>query len=612
MPQPLRIQTFGGMLPRIHERILPDNAASFASNIDTDRRVLRGLHLPTRVEQFSAGVIYAYKVPRVGDVPVWITNTNELDVVPGPINQDAHNRYYLTGDGVPKYTTQALVEAASPPLDLGLATPTDDVTVTPPAGVEDTRAYVYTLITDYGEESAPSPPIVGTGAASGTWAIAAIGTAGGYPSHYDKKRIYRTVSGQIGADFFYVGEIDVSLQSFNDTLTNEEAAFNSQLESTDWAPPPAALAGLVALPNGILAGYDGKDLYFSEPYRPHAWPVKYVVSVPYRIVAITVIGTSVVIATEGSPSVATGTHPAGMSLAEFRIFEPCISHRSLVSFGAYALYASNNGIVAVYPTKADIASRHMFDRDTWVANYVNSDMQAVRYRQDFYLCHLSGTSGFLLNLPDQQLAFTEVEFQNEPVVLTQDETSGDVFFTYNGGIYLFNPPNSVRSTFVWTSKEFEVARPYNFGALQIKYLDSTVALIAELDDLQEYNTRRIQLPLQPLGGHALGSARRYSLLDTLPDIDYDPPLIPYFSQNKAPVGGTPLHDLTRLTTRSTGGSIEIYGDAVLRATITLVNPEKIHRLPGGYKATYWQIKYTGNATIAAIALGPTPLSLKQV
>lgn len=613
MPQPIRIQNFGGMIPRIHDRLLPDNAASFASNIDVERRVLRGLHLPTRVEQFAAGINFAYKVPRPGDTPVWITNAAELSVVPGPVKQDVFNRFYFTGDGVPKMTTQPLIEAASNPKDLGVPTPTDDITVTPPAGVEDTRAYVYTIITDFGEESAPSPPIVATGAATGTWALTAIGATSGYAAHYDKKRIYRTVTGVVGAGFFFVGEVDINTDTFNDTLDNEEAAFNSLLESEDWAPPPADLEGLVAMPNGVLAGFDGKDVYFSEPYRPHAWPVKYSISVAYKIVAIAAVGTSLAIATEGNPSVATGTHPSGMTLTEMKIFEPCISGRSLVSFGQYALYASNNGLVAVYPNKADITSRNMFDRDTWAETYVNPSMQAVRYRQDFYLCHLSGVSGFLINFEDPQQAFTEVEFQNTPVVLTQDDTSGDAYFTYNNGIYLFNPPNSVGATFEWTSKEFETARPYNFGALQIKYTGVGEGLSAEaILDLQEYNTRRIQLPLQPLGSYALGTSRRYDLKDTLPDIDYDPPLTPYFSQNKAPVGGTPLHDIGYLSTKALGGAIEVYGDAVLRATIPLTAPEKIHRLPDGYKATYWKLRYLGNATIVAMALGPTVNSLKQV
>lgn len=614
MPEPIRIQDFGGMMPRVQERFLPPNAASFANNIDVDRRILRGLHLPTRVEQFATGTTFAYKVPRVGTTPVWITNANELSVVPGPLNEDAHNRFYFTGDGAPKYTTQADIEASVVPIDLGVVTPTDDIIVTPPAGVDDTRAYTYTLVTQYGEESAPSPPIVADGDFQGTWAITAIGTAGGYPTHYDKKHIYRTVAGQVGAGFFYVGEIDVSVTSFNDTILNEEAAFNSLLASEAWAPPPAGLEGLVAMPNGFLAGFSGKDLYFSEPYRPHAWPAEYNLSVPYRIKGLAVIGNSLVVATEGNPSVATGTHPHGMTLTEFKIYEPCVAGRSLVSFGNYALYASHNGIVAVYQNKADIVSRNMFDRDTWEQNYLNNNMQAVRYRQDFYLCHLTGADGFLANFEDPTMAFSEVTFDNAPDILTQDDTSGDVHMTYNAGIYLFNPPNSVRSTLTWVSKEFELARPYNYGAAQVKYLDETDTLADIIAEIAEYNARRIQLSLQPLGGHALGSSRRRDLSATTPITvpAYDPPLVPYFSQNKAPLGGTPLHDIDYLQNRSVGGTLKIYADNVLRETIVLVAPEQIHRLPGGFKATYWKVEYVGNASVTAITIGPTIDSLKKI
>jgi len=104
----------------------------------------------------------------------------------GPIAGDTLQRTYYTGDGEPRMTT--LADAISGggndyPKNffvLGVTNPTTAPTVghTGGAAANETRAYVYTFVTQYGEESAPSPAGEHTAPSDATsWDLSALETA---------------------------------------------------------------------------------------------------------------------------------------------------------------------------------------------------------------------------------------------------------------------------------------------------------------------------------------------------------------------------------------------------------------------------------------------------
>ena len=65
--------------------------------------------------------------------------------------------------------------------------------------------------------------------------------------------------------------------------------------------------------NGMMAGFFGRTVCFCEPYRPHAWPEKYQVTVDSDIVALAAVGTTLFILTKGAPHWAQGSSPDAMS-----------------------------------------------------------------------------------------------------------------------------------------------------------------------------------------------------------------------------------------------------------------------------------------------------------
>ena len=233
---------------------------------------------------------------------------------------------------------------------------------------KDTRAYGYTFVTDIGEEGPISPlstidvyidSEVNVGAMEGPpsgnyqFGLAAL------------KRIYRSVTSSDGTDLYFVGEEAVSTTTFTDDT--EVTALGELLLSADWDMPPEGMQGLVLMPNGILAAFNGRDLCFCVPYVPHAWPVDYRLSLDSEIVALGVVGQSLVITTKGQPYIAMGTDSASMTLEKLEIKQSCVSKRGLVDMGDSVIYPSPDGLIEISRSNARRITKVLFSRDQWEA-----------------------------------------------------------------------------------------------------------------------------------------------------------------------------------------------------------------------------------------------------
>src|SRR4029077_14831314 len=125
----------------------------------------------------------------------------------------------------------------------------------------------------------------------------------------------RTVTSSQGvASYYFVAEVPIATLTYDDVLPNSLIALNDQLPSIDWGPPPVDLKGMVKMANGMIAGFRDNEVWFCEPYRPHAWPAPYVLGVESQIVGLVVQQQSLVIMTVGWTSIATGISPDAMAL----------------------------------------------------------------------------------------------------------------------------------------------------------------------------------------------------------------------------------------------------------------------------------------------------------
>ena len=90
--------------------------------------------------------------------------------------------------------------------------------------------------------------------------------------------------------------------------------FNLGIVNSEWVAPPSDLKGLVAMPNGIMAGFSGNNICFSEPFFPHAWPIRYRLATNFSIVSMGRYGQTLIVTTKGFPYAVVGARPDSANL----------------------------------------------------------------------------------------------------------------------------------------------------------------------------------------------------------------------------------------------------------------------------------------------------------
>src|ERR1035437_10374146 len=287
------------------------------------------------------------------------------------------------------------------------------------SSILDVRAYVYTWLSAYGEESPPSPPTLTTGWSNGTWTIqmtAPVPDDMGVTRNIKSIRLYRTVSAITGSTvFFWVGDIDILSNSITTTIDTQATdgnlvstgslqvadtwsgaiiAQNFQLPSTNWYPPEQGVNGIVAMPNGMSVGFRDNEIWFSEPYHPHAWPPGYVITTEFPIVGIGVVGTSVVACTSGTPYVATGVNPSVMSLFKCAEVAPCTSMGGILATSTGVYYPSQKGLMKIITTGPMTNTTEMWiTRDKWAQLTPQKNLHAVMQASCYFAFGTIGPDG---------------------------------------------------------------------------------------------------------------------------------------------------------------------------------------------------------------------------
>jgi hypothetical protein len=601
----ISLDSFGGQIPRIGREQLPKNAAQTAKNCLLLSGELRGLHRHREVKDLTAvggdiGMAFRVHQPPLPDYWKTFVDRNSF-FIKGLIVNDAWDRYYWTSEdeSFPMYNTLARLNSSDPAYKLGVPRPDNTPTlVADDTGVGDiySRAYGFTFVTEYGEEGPLSELIVASGRPDDGWTIGNMDVvmpdAGPYATI--TKNIYRSVSGTLGTALFLVVEdIPLAQATYVDSESDEVIALNRQSESVNWYPPPVDLEGILTHPNGFVVGFSGRDLYFSEPYRPHAYPPEYVVSTEHKIIGLGIYGTSIAVMTEGFPAVANGTHPATMSLSNSQFSEPCLSKFSIVSmpFGVY--YAGANGLMLVNQAGINNATERILTKDEWELQYSPSTIEAARW-QDYYIGFYSADDGFMFMPTEQQASFTEMDrYWRQDAIFTDAETS-EVLSLFEKRVFEWNPPDGIPLTYIWKSKEFRTPRPVNFGAYRI-YWDKNILTPAATGDIITYNTNRINAgALNVFNMHSFNSGDIY-------DID------PTYIENRMPFGGSPLIDTTA-GTLTNNLLLRVFADGVLKYTNSVLN-EKMMRLPSGYKADRWAFELEGSVDVRNVVIAETSKEL---
>lgn len=494
----IRVDKFAGMLPVQDPGLLNDSVATQAVNVRVDSGILRGSMAPRQIRLLRPGTRRAYRLPFTtagASVPLsdldnstWIEFEDQnTDFLRSPIVNDGFDRYYWCSPSTgARYATRAQLLAGSPGVRLGVRAPTTAPTVTPVPGTGAivggvntgrpvTRSYAVTWVSIYGEESAPSPPAEASGFADQEWSIGAIPqpTAVADRVQINEIRLYRTVTAASGSTtFYFVARVALGAASYTDTSPDTVVTSGRQAESINWAEPPD-MDGMVAMPNGIFVGFKGSTLYFSENYRPHAWPAQYAITVQHPIVGLGVFGSSCLVCTTGAPAVVTGIKAASMSLVQTNAPAPCMSRRSIASSVEGVVYATDSGLALFGPGGGRVFSTGFIDREQWNNVYRPASLSAVMFAGDYIALRDTGV-GFMFPVPlGQEMSglggVVDLDGLTAPVSLQIDPWTGRAVYIEQGRLFEWFPQTGPTRAFRWRSKEFYVGKPRNLGAAQVFY-----------------------------------------------------------------------------------------------------------------------------------------------
>lgn len=346
-------------------------------------------------------------------------------------------------------------------------------TVTVETGVKEadkeTRAYVYTYVNTYNEEGPPSAPMtVTTGATVDVLVSVVKDNLTGYVP-IKEIRVYRTPSGSAIADYFYVGSVSALTGGPGFQFVDNVGAglLNEPISSTNYYPPPANLVGLMSLPNGILCAWKGNELWFSEAYKPWAWPPGYVKPLPFTIVGGIAHGSGAVVTTVQQPFIVSGVSPDSMTTAKLNVSQAGVSKWSIAAVDGTVIYASNDGLVVLNGNSASLMqSEKFFTRDVWRARYSSGLSSMVFSVWDGRLVVFSNTGAivpFMIRMDEADGTMTVLpDLVASCAFISQ--LSDQFYYARNNGLYQFNGGTAQNAE--WFSKEEVLTRPTNFGFAQ--------------------------------------------------------------------------------------------------------------------------------------------------
>ena len=343
-------------------------------------------------------------------------------------------------------------------------------------------SYLYTFVSTYGEEGPPSPASTvittddnATIELSGLETAAPVGKSNSNLGLGAVKRIYRSNTGSNTTAFQFVAEVPIATTSYTDTSNNDELA--EVIPSYYWVAPPdddsstypdGPLKGLTALPNGIMAGFTGKRLCFSEPYLPHAWPTDLRMAIEEEIVGIAAAGNGLIVGTKGSPYLVTGSDPRSMSAIKIEAAQACLSKTSLVDMGPYVIYAGPEGLVAVAGTDVQVITEGLITPDQWQDNYYPSTINATLWKGRYLAFYNTGSGygGFIFDPRWGKNALTTLSASALVRGTFTDPDDGNAYLIIGNQIKQFQG-GSTAQTYTWKSKEFVPPKPTSMGFLKV-------------------------------------------------------------------------------------------------------------------------------------------------
>lgn len=502
----LKFNTFKGAIPKFSPYLLPDSNAETAQNCRFESGLIQPLYGLTQDATLALTGQNIESIHRwkVGASAYWLRFASQVNVIRSPIADDSYSRIYWSGDSrldgalLYSYTPAVYTGGSEYPINyykLGIPAPTQKPTaiLASTAPTDDVsasaRSYVYTYVGKLGEESAPSPPsdpliCPNEGAVVNVGNII-IDVSADTGREIEAIRLYRIIVGSTGnADYLFVAEITrAALASLPYVDSTADDGLAESLPTSIWDEPREDMYSLGLTAYGVAYAAIGKIVCLSEVFVPYAWPRDYELTCDNDVVAIGHYDNYLIVGTTGRPVMIAGIDPQNMSQSELPISEACVSARSMVSMGQYAIYASPNGLVMASGGNAQVVTDSIISNREW-ANYKPDSIHAYQHRGKylFFWKRDSTNKGGVIfdprNVSDGLISFSQY------FVAGYRDAQTDTLYLIdeNKVLWKFDDNSASPVTYVWKSKRLSLDAPKCFTAGRVladSYASLTLKVYAD-------------------------------------------------------------------------------------------------------------------------------------
>lgn len=354
------------------------------------------------------------------------------------------------------------------------------------------RSYIYTFVDPLGNESAPSEAsevidtdingnatigFVTTPPEDG-FEIAFIRIYRGVPLYGNPEDPRVNVPGQmqfqeaVGSEYFFVSEIPYTegMVTFTDDVPAD--CLGEIAPKCCFGPPPECLENLIVTENGTLVGSVGKKVYFSEPWRFHAWACD--LNLDHCVKAMEFSRGQIYVATDSYPYVINPEFGdedcyCCRQVTKATIKAPITCKKSMVSTATGVMYASNHGLIKMDGAALNVNTSSYLSQDNWL-KYRPHELTAA-YHMGMYF-GFNSQGGFIWDVSEgaysdeyigEAARFTELSLTPDAVFTTDQD---ELVMSFDGDIYKWDDSDTFMP-FFWRTKLNVEAGYRNYSVAKI-------------------------------------------------------------------------------------------------------------------------------------------------
>lgn len=316
-------------------------------------------------------------------------------------------------------------------------------------------SFVYTYVTACGEESAPSLP-------SDLHQLRTLDQLrltpnDTPPENAITRRWYVAIDTDKQPQWFFIGEHSIEETYFD--YCHSVYSFNEILTTEDYNPPPACIDGVAAIGTASIAVWQGRDVWFSEPNQPHAFPdrmrqtleddIKAIITLTDQSLGNGVVYAGVVL-TDGQPYVIRGSLPEEMEFVRLNRIAPCLNPYGAIAAQGSVFYPSDDGIIRIVDQSCYSVTSDWFTRQEWQDMKPGSMM--LGYYNDRLFAFNTVCDGLMIRYPSENN-----QYQQDCVYITSrydavhTTRTGQLLCSSEGAVYEWEA-GATRLMATWRSK----------------------------------------------------------------------------------------------------------------------------------------------------------------